>query len=375
MPGSGAHVPFPRSLVDRCGEREKTPLGSTLQDEEIKDFSEKSLFSQDALQNPAFHDWHVVLLRYCDGAAFASASGDAMFTAMLHDLLVNGLSEASDVVVSGCSAGAVAAALHVDKVQHALPNVFVTALLDSGVFPDFSRHDPDAELVLTKPSAAGIWHADGELVRLFKERGLQAAGSIPSACLAAYESTPWRCFFLEYLLPFIEAPAFVLQSRFDSSNVRDVERLEDLEAFGNGVAWRLTRAIESDTTYSDKLIGRRRSPHGLFLDECFHHCMTWGQLKASGASQPEAFISWRNGPARRSWLAARRAGGAREQPEEREWHERRLWRHTAACDGAGDSAVSFNDSGGPCLRRECCPLVAEDLAFWRKSFSNDASAQ
>merc|ERR1719362_310424 len=99
---------MPPQLVNWCDERMATPLGSTRFDDEVRDFSEKPLFSQDATDNPTFHDWHVVFFRYCDGASFASKAGYSNFQAILHELVVGGFGNAAKVVVSGCSAGALA---------------------------------------------------------------------------------------------------------------------------------------------------------------------------------------------------------------------------------------------------------------------------
>lgn len=41
--------------------------------------------------------------------------------------------------------------------------------------------------------------------------------------MRAHPGAAWRCYFLEHLLPFVSVPAFVAQSRFDSSNVEDAE--------------------------------------------------------------------------------------------------------------------------------------------------------
>ena len=58
---------------------------------------------------------------------------------MVADLLAQGLGAASDVVVSGCSAGGLATYLHVDRWAAALPKAKVRGLPDSGFFLDFDR--------------------------------------------------------------------------------------------------------------------------------------------------------------------------------------------------------------------------------------------
>jgi len=334
VPGTGSNAPFPALLVDACGERAGTLLGSTKSDTQTKDFGEKPLFSQDPRQNPAFHDWHVVFIRYCDGASFADKAGYANFAAILGQLLTEGFRDATDVVVSGCSAGALAAAIHADRVQAALPNAFVTALLDSGLFPDWSRQvgGPQSQ------APSGVWALHEQLQRVFGERGLETSGALPAECFRFHASAPWRCFFLEFLLPFVKVPAFVLQSRFDSSNVRSIDSRKGLEALGAGLEWRVTEALKG---------GPQR--HGFFLDSCFHHCMDWGQIVAAdGKTQPEAFGVWR-----------------RHQAHHR--RDAELTGQVPAAPAGWDH--NPNNESVPCWDASHCKSSGFDLDFWNRTFS------
>merc|ERR1712139_193764 len=92
----------------------------------------------------------------------------------------------------------------------------------------------------------------------------------------------------EHLLPVIAEtmPVFVLQSRFDSSNVRNLG-WTDIEFFGSEVERRLATA-EDDLR--DDRAEDERAPFGIFLDACFHHCMKWDSpISIDGSSQPVAF--------------------------------------------------------------------------------------
>mmetsp|Transcript_22752 Transcript_22752/g.72023 ORF Transcript_22752/g.72023 Transcript_22752/m.72023 type:complete len:649 (-) Transcript_22752:46-1992(-) len=355
VPGAGAHTSFPPTLIERCGVRAATPKGSTRSDGEWRNLTD-AIFSQDEGHSPVFHDWHAVYLRYCDGASFADAAGVASLRAILRTLLALGLSAATDIVVSGCSAGAVAAALHAGAVQRAVPGAFVTALVDSGVFPDWSRPVPGNLGGASDPPPGqpppDIWPVDAELRRAFAERNLEAAGALPPPCVARYAGAAWKCMFLEHLLPVMEVPAFILQSRFDSSNVRGIDNASSLEAFGASVAWRMARALEE----SD---GR----HALFLDSCFHHCMSWGGIFAKSlaalheapVAQPAAFAAWWHHQRARWYSGARGQDAGAAQP---------LWRWDHR-PGSGSR---------PCWEASCCPDWRRDLDFWRPLFSEAARA-
>merc|ERR1712196_400953 len=164
------------------------------------------------------------------------------------------LSEATEVVVAGCSAGGVAAALHLERIREMLPKAFVVGLLDSAMFPNWFRRFDESHEALRPGEAplsqlqnrssnytAGerpesIWPLHQQLRIIFEQFGLTAA--IPESCLKLHVQTgAWRCFFLEHLLPAIAetTPVFVLQPRFDSSNIRELD-WASLESFGNEVA-------------------------------------------------------------------------------------------------------------------------------------------
>merc|ERR1712205_12897 len=105
-------------------------------------------------------------------------------------------------------------------------------------------------------------------------------GAMPQRCIERHgQSGPWRCFFLEHLLPTIAQtmPVFVLQPRFDSSNVRLHDWRDCMGAYGLEVERRL------------KLNESTKAPVGVFLDACFHHGRKWSEIEIGDVSQPQAF--------------------------------------------------------------------------------------
>ena len=99
------------------------------------------------------HDWHQVFVPYLDGGSFAGTGqgaqhddehddgqklyyrGRNILDAVLDDLLAKGLDKATDVVLSGCSAGGLAIYLNADHVASRLPpTAKFRAIADSGYF-------------------------------------------------------------------------------------------------------------------------------------------------------------------------------------------------------------------------------------------------
>ncbi|CAI5535433.1 unnamed protein product [Closterium sp. Naga37s-1] len=100
--------------------------------------------------NPFFAGWHLAMAVYCDGGGYAGAAGrvavgkrrfvhmdgSRIASAILHDLLENqALSRATEVLVSGTSAGGLAVMRLCDSLAALLPRATVKCLLDGSFFP------------------------------------------------------------------------------------------------------------------------------------------------------------------------------------------------------------------------------------------------
>jgi hypothetical protein len=112
------------------------------------------LILSDASVNEFTHDWGKVEIMYCDGGSYTGNSenptvvsfngtnnvpmyyrGQRNFNAVVDDLTKRwGLGAATDVILSGDSAGGLAVFHHVDHLQMLLPKAAVVAVVDSGFF-------------------------------------------------------------------------------------------------------------------------------------------------------------------------------------------------------------------------------------------------
>ena len=164
----------------------------------------------------------MVYFKYCDGGSFsgsnASTTPSGVSDTVLHwrgkhvlnggitDMLQNrGLASAAEVVVSGCSAGGLAAFLHCEHFAdriHAEGNATakVVCMPDSGLFRDFEG--------CTVP---GVCHAPGyhdRLVWVFD--WMNATSGVNDACIAA-ETPASNCMFAEHTMKYLKTPTFPLQ--------------------------------------------------------------------------------------------------------------------------------------------------------------------
>ncbi|KAM7513421.1 hypothetical protein LguiB_012296 [Lonicera macranthoides] len=99
-----------------------------------------------------FFNWNRVFVRYCDGSCFTGdvknvvevtypapsklhLRGAWVFDAVMDHLLAQGMAKASNVLLSGCSAGGLATILHCDKFRALFPpTTRVKCLSDGGYF-------------------------------------------------------------------------------------------------------------------------------------------------------------------------------------------------------------------------------------------------
>jgi len=201
----------------------------------------KEWLSTDPAVNP-LHDWNVAYLWYCDGSSWTSDApepvrvgprgenqvfyrGHRINLAMMEDLVVHqGLGEATHLLVSGFSAGGVAALLHIDKWAtrlrkeaavrgHRAPlvygfargPVFVPEVTESVSTrtPDMASHDAP---LTAEDFRVGIYTS------------MHCAAGVPSQCLAAKRATgsdERSCILAAEAAKYISTPTLIVRSVYD----------------------------------------------------------------------------------------------------------------------------------------------------------------
>ena len=156
--------------MDDCLGRSKTQLGSSSSYPATASLG-GGYFDSDCKSNPLMCTWNKVMMRYCDGASFsgnnltvAEYKGAKLHWRGMHIreniakqlFESHGMRNASDLMVSGCSAGGLATYLHTDqwcdKLKAANPSAKCAGLPDSGFFLDFQ--DPSVTCSPESPAAA-----------------------------------------------------------------------------------------------------------------------------------------------------------------------------------------------------------------------------
>ncbi|CAM0885588.1 unnamed protein product [Alopecurus aequalis] len=269
------------STVNDCSNRRFSALGSSNFMKPIW-FAGSGILDTNQQLNPDFYNWNKVFIRYCDGASFSGDTegraqdgstiyfrGLRIYEAVIHELMEKGLANATQALLTGCSAGGLATILHCDDFSAKFSrDVSVKCLADAGFFLDVK--DISGE--------RSFWSVYDGVVHL-----QNVSKVLPKDCLA--NKQPTECFFPAELIKRIHTPMFILNSAYDSWQIRNVlvpgssspdkswlsckdnirncssTQIEFLDGFRN-------------TMVNDLKVVQDNSDWGMFIDSCFTHCQT-----------------------------------------------------------------------------------------------------
>ncbi len=261
----------------------------------IKDFG---IFSTSKATNTDFYGWNHVKLMYCSSDGWVGDSeqtlggetwyfnGKNIVEAALEDLMnpnviqTANLTQATEVVFSGSSAGGGGAVNNLDKVAGMLPWARVVGFIDSSWNVDIDPYLP----------VGGPTEAE---VVAFQNRLLD------ESCLSDFPGEPERCVAWETMFPYIETPAFIFINQKD--NVK-------LSAYGLNTPYDPAELNWINNTLRPNLISSFdliEPTDGLYSPNLTFHTMLTSdrffQPHIEGVSPYQVFGNWffgRTGPTR-----------------------------------------------------------------------------
>ena len=198
------------------------------------------------------------------------------------------MNNASDIVISGCSAGGLATWLHADWINNNLlkgtvpSDCRVSALPDSGHFINYNGYK-------------GATNYSGGMEWVFNN-GNMSYGSVDSDCINAYggpDSTDaYNCVFAQNIAPYVDLPLFALNSRFDAwqtSNILGSTNATLINEFGAN----FTDIINAN--FFEKNDASNNNGHAAYIDSCHHHCGDWDALHDDNYTQATAHYAFYQG--------------------------------------------------------------------------------
>ncbi|KAI5065154.1 hypothetical protein GOP47_0019849 [Adiantum capillus-veneris] len=294
--------------VDDCLQRSFTDLGSS---KYMTPFAFGGFLSNSPSNNPDFYNWNRVYIRYCDGASFAGNAvygmpvtsnnqasylyfrGQKVWEAVVDDLLAKGLGYGDRAILSGDSAGGLGVILLCNRFQQKLSSTTdVKCVADGGFFMNI-------------PNIAGVY-AYQEFYQYVVT--LHEITILPSQCTAQMSFA--QCYFPEDSVAYIDVPIFILQSPYDSFQVKYI--LAPPSSYSDGSWDACTQDLSACSpsqlaVIQDQLSAKMLetlsplvgSPGwGMYLVSCYYHTQLtnealWnGVTTINGMNPAQAFRQW-----------------------------------------------------------------------------------
>lgn len=135
-----------------------------------------------------------------------------------------GLDKATEMVVTGGSAGGLSTFLHVDRIAQRLKQgapdcKLVTAAPVVGYFLDHSNYQQERSPPPAAASAATLYYPktgnySSWMKTVYTDQNITDA--LLPKCLAAFPTEPHKCFMSPHAVRFVSTPFFMFNSRFDA---------------------------------------------------------------------------------------------------------------------------------------------------------------
>ncbi len=260
---------------------------------------EDGILSTNPETNADFYNWNHVKLMYCSSDSWAGTTeqiiggetwnfhGKAIVEAMFADLQnpevirTANLGSASQVLITGSSAGGGGVSNNLDDIASWLPGVQVKGFIDSS----WSYDNPVFEVIEGTENRNRTGYTD--------YRGTV----LDSTCVEAHADDPSLCTLLSYNYPYLETPTFIFQNQYDQLKMANL---------GLTIPFDATEQAFLDTTFIPGLLESYTVvDDGLFSPkQTFHTMLTssrYTSTKLDGVSIQEAFTNWyfgRPGPTR-----------------------------------------------------------------------------
>ncbi|CAH9071528.1 unnamed protein product [Cuscuta epithymum] len=251
-----------------CKNRSTSGLGTSTRFNKTLAF-DTPFFNNNSSSNPEFYNWNRVFVPYCDGSSFTGNKeavdpvtnvtyrGFRIFEATMDDLMSKGMKNAQNAILSGGSAGGLAAMIHCDRFRDLLP---ITARVKCLAIASYFVHEA---------------HLDGSKQFEAKFEGLislhGSSKALPPLCTS--RMNPSLCFFPQYFLPTIRTPVFIAMSSFDRVQIRYNLCLEDeVCLLHNNCTHERLKAMQDLRHYVlSKLPKACPSQRGVWITSCIAH--------------------------------------------------------------------------------------------------------
>ena len=250
------------------------------------------------MNNPLMYNWNTIWMIYCDGSSF---TGNNMST-YNYDNSMNlyfrghqnlkegmtklfdeyGLDEASDMVISGCSAGGMAVYLNNDYILNNYVNQNAAktflSISASGFFP------------YDNPIHSSNWHKG--ILWIFETQNV--TNNLNADCVEHYnqrnKSLISNCMFAQHVVPFLHSnKIFALQSIYDAAGMSqqsiNANDEDESDEYGQWYA----------QLFMDSFVDSDKNLHAALLYSCYSHCGEYNHINVSNVLAANAIQMFHDG--------------------------------------------------------------------------------
>ena len=332
---SGIYTPY-MTGGNSCTQRINTEFGTTKNDPTTQNFNKIGMLGNNVTLYPLTYDWNKIYLRYCDGGSYSGNletpinyssnngtngtlyfRGKRILDAVFEDLILNkSLSNATDFILAGGSAGGLGVWLHANYIYEkyfvkktgdnhntnndnnnnnnnnnngTVASVKFVAMPDVGFFLEYNGYN---ETYYTNFSNGLKW--------VYNAMNISQGSSIISpSCYNKYSkiNQEWQCIFPQNIANEMEMDTFVLNSQYDSYQAENIlgtgtNSTVLLNEYGKNFTNLLKQRFLS---FNGKNRGNNGQllKYGAYVDGCYHHGagepIWWHGLHIDNLTQAQAF--------------------------------------------------------------------------------------
>eukprot|EP00440_Ansanella_granifera_P019850 gb/GFBE01021564.1/.p1 GENE.gb/GFBE01021564.1/~~gb/GFBE01021564.1/.p1 ORF type:complete len:442 (+),score=98.20 gb/GFBE01021564.1/:1-1326(+) len=212
----------------------------------------------------------------------------------------NGMTNATEFVLTGGSAGGLSTFLHADRVANRLkaeaPKIqkiraapVVGYFLDHDNFKHTDGGRKPNTAAWSQPGTGANYTTWMKYVYSMQNLTFGADGGLTAACQAKHADQPHLCFMSPHMQDVIETPFFMFNSKYDSWQLgNEFQSKWDTKAEQEGV-------LQYGKDFMAQLAPVYTKPetkHGGMITSCICHGCPWDALKLDGKSSNEHYADW-----------------------------------------------------------------------------------
>jgi hypothetical protein len=243
-------------------------------------------------------------LPYGDGASFSGyrrepwpvpGGGELTFRGIknlyagLDFAIAHGLSEASDFVLTGGSAGGLSTFIHADRVAARVAAVAPSATIRAAPFTGFFLDHANFK----NQSSTG-YTAKMEYIYKMQNLSFGEDGALTAGCEALHPDHPGLCFMSPHMAGLIKTPFFMFNSRFDAWQLANI----------NQAGWKTQPEQQAVLQYGADFLADwqpvvpKSGRNGAFITTCICHGCNWTSFVLDGKNPYAHYADWVKGAAK-----------------------------------------------------------------------------